>query len=295
LSEQRYAGENITIGSGGSATVKLVKDPKTGKNIAAKIIRWGSYNEAHLLREIEALMVLNHPCVCRIIGWIPASETHEAEIHMEFAENRSLATVMERVRLGTRPSFWTATGKAIIISGIALAMRFVHSKGYIHRDLKPANVLINGRGQPLISDFGSVRPASYDATLTSEPGTVRYAAPELFKDETLRTEKVDVFSFGLIVYEILTGDAVFPASLTPFEVIRQLLRGERPTIPDSCGPFMKSVITECWSQRPENRPSFHRILERIQQEEFRILPRASQSTVKDFMAAIDLWEMNHRA
>jgi serine/threonine protein kinase len=244
------------------------------------------YDQTTFIRELEALMALNHPCVCRIVGWSPPIGTNEAEIHMELAENRSLASVLERVRWGAMPAFWTATGKAIIICGIALGMRFVHSKGYIHRDLKPSNILINGRGEALISDFGTARSDTYDATLTPDCGSVQYGAPESFIEDAEYSDRIDVFSFGPIVYEILTEKAALPTSMSPFEVIRLFQSGHMPSIPESCGPFMQTLIDECWSRDPQVRPSFHRIIERIQHADFEIVPGASHSILRGYVTDI---------
>jgi serine/threonine protein kinase len=270
---------------GGASTVKVAKDPKTGQPVVVKVIHPESYDQERFLREVEALRQLNHPCVCRILGWIPPLGKNGAEIHMELAENRSLALVLERVRLGAAPIFWTVTGKAIIICGIALGMRFVHSKGFIHGDLKPANILINGRGEALISDFGAVRSETYDRTLTG-CGTVRYSAPECFIEGQICTGKADVFSFGAIVYEILTEKAALPVSMSPFDVIRTLRRREMPAVPDLCGAFMQKLITECWSPEPEGRPSFREIVQRVQDANFDIVPAAVHSELGSYVTDI---------
>jgi serine/threonine protein kinase len=107
------------------------------------------------------------------------------------------------------PGFWNATGKGIIITGIVLGMKYIHSRGYIHQDLKPDNIMINEHGQALIGDFGACRPKNEDCTPVPEAGTVHYAAPELYDDRIRPTPTVDVFSFGLILYEILVGVPVF--------------------------------------------------------------------------------------
>jgi serine/threonine protein kinase len=274
------------IAYGGFSTVRTAKDPKTGKTVAVKVIHRESYAEEKFIGEIEALKELRHPCVCRIVGWTPPSGTKEAEIHMELAENRSLAHVLERVGWGDAPSFWTATGKAIIICGIAMGMSFVHSEGYIHRDLKPENILINGRGEALISDFGTARPETCDSTLTEGCGTVHYAAPECFVENADCTDRIDVFSFGSIVYEILTETAAFPLSMSPFDVIRTLRSRKMPTIPESCGTFMQTLIGECWSHVPELRPSFHRIIELVQHANFDIVPRASHVAVRRYVTDV---------
>jgi serine/threonine protein kinase len=205
---------------------------------------------------------------------------------MEFAENLSLARVFGRVGLGMAPTFWTPTGKAIIICGLVLGMRFVHSKGYIHRDLKPGNILINGRGESLISDFGTVRSETYDATLTPECGTVYYSAPECFIEGASFTKNVDVFSFGSILYEIITEKAVLPPSTAPFDVIRTFRSGKMPDVPDSCGPLMQKLIPECWSENPESRPSFDRIIADFENADFQIIPEASRTEVRRYVTNI---------
>jgi serine/threonine protein kinase len=108
----------------------------------------------------------------------------------------------------------------------------MHAHGYIHQDLKPSNILVDVNGRPLIADFGTNRCQAVDHTPTHDTGRPHYAAPELFEEES-RTEKVDVFSFGLILFEILVGFAVFPKSLIPAEIIRCHKKGERPIIPNN--------------------------------------------------------------
>jgi serine/threonine protein kinase len=274
------------IGRGASSAVKIATDPRTGRLIAVKMIFPEDYDQEHFFREVEALMRLNHPCVCRILGWAPRGVENGAEIQMELAENGSLAHVLKQVRSGIAPSFWSATRKGIIICGIVLGMRVVHSKGYIHRDLKPGNILINGHGDALISDFGAVRPEKSNHTLTSECGTVHYAAPECWIDDANYTSKVDVFSFGSVLYEIVTENPAFQASMCPFDVLRQLRSGEMPAVPGFCGSFMQTLIHRCWSQDPDSRPSFRRIIKEFQHAELNILPGASGSDLRRYVDAI---------
>jgi serine/threonine protein kinase len=95
--------------------------------------------------------------------------------------------------------------------------------------------------------------------MTGDTGTVHYAAPEMFR-EGVYTSKIDVFSFGLICYEILVGSGVFPESMAIFPIMRQLMKGDMPPIPERCGKFMQRLISRCWSLDPESRPSFAEIL-----------------------------------
>jgi serine/threonine protein kinase len=105
-----------------------------------------------------------------------------------------------------------------MIVGIILGMRYLHSQSIIHRDLKPENILLDRLSRIRIGDFGLAREDSY---FFSKPGagTPLYMAPEIILLGQPPTTKVDVFAFGLILYEILVGRAVFPKSLPPAEII----------------------------------------------------------------------------
>jgi serine/threonine protein kinase len=112
------------------------------------------FQESDFLREVEALVKLSHPCVLRVIGWLAPSQSSEAEIQTEIAQDGSLHRVLLNAGHGAVFPFWTQTRKAIIICGIAHVMWFVHSRNHIHCDLKPATILLNARGESLIIDFG---------------------------------------------------------------------------------------------------------------------------------------------
>jgi serine/threonine protein kinase len=241
------------------------------------------------------LAKLNHPCVLRILGWRPPIGKDPAEIRTSLAENGSLREIFDKAGCGTRFSFWDATGQAIFICGIALGLRFVHSKGIIHGDLKPSNILVNARGEAVISDLGVSRFESNDYTLSPEGTTVNYAAPELFKEGAIHTRQVDVFAFGLVMYEILTGKAVFPSSEYPFAIMRRLLDGQLPAIPDECGSFMQDLIPKCWALEPGKRPTVDQIVREFKAAAFRIVPRADPVKVGLYVADTERWELEDAA
>jgi serine/threonine protein kinase len=290
LTKPRTSITRVLIGSGGYSTVHLETNPETAQKIAVKQIFSIGYDETLFMRELETLIKLNHPCVVRIFGFNLPPLTEFAEIQMEYAQNGSLDSVLKRVRSRSIPRFWDPTGIGIIICGIVLGMRFVHSQGFIHRDLKPLNILINENGEALIADFGTSRSESDDATLTGATGTVHYAAPEMYKDGGI-TNKVDVFSFGLILYEILVGRAVFRSSKPPLRVMKRVLSGEMPAIPESVGKVMQSLIARCWSLKAEDRPSFDDILNEFLKQRFAVFPGASSEKVFEYARSVHDWEM----
>jgi serine/threonine protein kinase len=169
-------------------------------------------------------------------------------------------------------------------------MRYVHLSGIIHGDLKPGNILLSEKQYPLICDFGSSRLQSDDATPTSQCGTVCYAAPEQYVEKARLTSQTDVFSFGLLLYEILVGQPVFSSLDPPFDVIRRLRARDLPQLPASCGDFMQDLVRRCWLTDPDKRPSFHEILSEFRCKNFCILPGAYPNEMQDYCEAIVDWE-----
>jgi serine/threonine protein kinase len=169
-------------------------------------------------------------------------------------------------------------------------MKYIHSQGFIHRDLKPGNILIDADGQALISDFGTACLEASDTTLTPEAGTVHYTAPEMFFEDPPCTNKVDVFSFGSVLYEILSEKAAFHPSLFALPVRKALVTGEMPPIPDVCGPVMQDLIRRCWSMKPEFRPSFDSILAEFAYANFDFVPGANAQQVRAYIEGIRSWE-----
>jgi serine/threonine protein kinase len=241
-------------------------------------------------REVKFLAQLNHRCVLRILGWTLPDGSQTAQIHTEYAANGSLNRLLADVKNGIIRPFWSATGLGIMICGIVLGMRYIHSRSIIHQDLKPANILLNGEGHPLIGDFGASRLEREDAAETSHCATAYYAAPEMFEEGGGPTLNSDVFSFGLLAYEMIVGSPVFPVSHGPLSVIGRLRARELPPIPLKCGPLMQDVIFRCWSMKPNDRPSFGEILAQFQVHDFAILPNADAGAIRDYFAAIREWE-----
>jgi serine/threonine protein kinase len=170
----------------------------------------------------------------------------------------------------------------------------MHSHNFVHQDLKPSNILLNGDGQTLLCDFGTSRDQAIDHTPTHDTGTPHYAAPELFED-SLRTEKVDIFSFGLILYEIIVGRAVLARDMPPFEIIRWHKSGKRLSIPDAVFPSMKTLIWNCCFPNPSGRPSFGDILECMESNQYEIIPKVDGNIVRQYVKGVRDWEQMHEA
>jgi serine/threonine protein kinase len=128
VSEHKTSGQGKIIGTGGFSWITLETD-SDGRQFAVKHTSNGGLDETIFLREVEALIKLNHPCVLRIFGFAFPRENKPSEIHMEYTACVSLDSVMRRGKLGDPAlTFWNPTGIGIIICGIVLGMRYVHSQ-----------------------------------------------------------------------------------------------------------------------------------------------------------------------
>jgi hypothetical protein len=277
----------LIIGCGQFSTVTCEHDAETGERIAVKRFNTETFEKDTFIREVETLARLNHPCVLRIRAWRPPIGNDPGEIRTDLAENGSLGGILEKVGHGTSFPFWNPTGKGILICGIALGMKFVHSKGIIHGDLKPSNILVSARGEALMSDFGVSRVELNDYTLSLDAGTVNYAAPERFIEDAIHTRQVDVWAFGLVMYEILTGTAVFPSSSDIFPIVRRISSGEMPAVPEECGSLMQELIVKCWTMDPAGRPTIEKIVADFKAAKFRIVPGADPEKLRRYVEAIE--------
>jgi serine/threonine protein kinase len=273
------------IGYGAFSMVFLANNATGPGQFVVKRFLYGQLTKSQFEREISALPKLNHPCVLRFLGYRLPEDDQCAEIYMEYASNGSLASVLTKAASKPAPSFWNATGIAIIICGIVLGMRFIHSRGFIHYDLKPSNILLNGQGRTLIADFGTARDSSFDCTLSNDPGTVPYSAPEMF-DGSSPTSKADVFSFGIILYEILVGERFYGCDGSLHQILGKLANRSLPAIPSSVLPSMRKLISNCLQFDSNLRPSFDDILTLLTRNDFEILAGPDRSRIREYVQGI---------
>ena len=151
------------------------------------------------------------------------------------------------------------------MKGIADGMQFVHSKGLAHRDLKSGNVLLAGDNfmMPKLCDFGTARQLDHTTAQTAMTGTYRWMAPEVLKDDKAQiNQKCDVFSYSMVLYEIVTQDLPFSYVKSDRLAMLELIQQKRPVLPSSdaeCPPYLRCLIIACWAEEPHERPSFQEI------------------------------------
>ncbi|HET7151169.1 MAG TPA: serine/threonine-protein kinase [Candidatus Acidoferrum sp.] len=239
-------------GRGGMGEVYRAEDLRLGQIVAMKFLPEKLSQDAAALSrfhaEVRNARQVSHPNVCRVF------DIGEAEsalfLTMEYVDGEDLASVVRRIgRLS--PDKATEIARQIC-AGLAAA----HERGVIHRDLKPANVMLDGAGKIRITDFGLAGIAADMRGEDARAGTPAYMAPEQLSGKEV-TAKSDIYSLGLILYEILTGKRAFEAS-TLAELIKQRESGtitNPSTLIRDLDPLIERVILRCLETDPDKRPA----------------------------------------
>ena len=193
-------------GKGGMGEVYRADDLKLGHTVALKFLPRDLAEDPQRLEylhsEVRLTRQISHPNVCRVydIGEVVGQHF----LSMEYIDGEDLKVLLRRI--GRLPSDKGIEIAQQLCAGLAAA----HDKGVLHRDLKPANIMIDGRGQVRITDFGLAKLAT-DSREGDRAGTPAYMAPEqLARGET--TIQSDLYSLGLVLYELFTGEAVHKTS-----------------------------------------------------------------------------------
>ncbi|KAH0786033.1 SEL1-like repeat protein [Histomonas meleagridis] len=204
---------------------------------------------------------IQHPAIIGLKGYsVPAVDSMDTPtIATEYMKNGTLLDILMAERNGRAPRGWGSTQKSIVMFGVAAGMMCIHRCNGIHRDLKPANILLDENYEPRIADFGLSKIQNSEALQSIVGGTPLWMAPELFL-ETQYTNKVDVFAYGMILYQMLTDRLPFDGKLNPLQIGNAILNNERPEISGNVPQFFSNLICECWSQNPADRPTFDDIV-----------------------------------
>jgi len=228
-----------------------------------------------LVQEAEMLASLRHPCVVAFYGMVAGESPMTA---LEFMPGGSLKSAMQQLKAKTEVS---AQARVQMALRVARGMEYLHSRKVVHFDLKAENLLCDLRHleEPVIkiADMGLSKTKLTTFISGNMRGTVPWMAPELFfgsseepgpveaQEGPMVTEKVDVFSFGVVMWEI------WQLGETPYNHLNmsQIFNGVmsdtlRPSVPDDCHPLWTSLMTSCWTSRPSKRPDFPEIAHQLE-------------------------------
>ncbi len=240
------------LGKGGMGEVYRADDLTLDQPVALKFLPEKVATDPERLdrfySEVRVARQVSHPNVCRIYDVGQVQGQHF--ISMEYVDGEDLASLLRRI--GRLPQDKALEIARQMCAGLAAA----HEKGVLHRDLKPANIMIDGQGKARIADFGLARTAEDLRDSNLVEGTPAYMAPEQFSGKAA-TIKSDLYSLGLVLYELFTGKAAFKAAgVTEFA---RLHRDSNPTSPSTLvsemDPIVEKVILRCLEKDPAARPA----------------------------------------
>lgn len=252
----RYEVKRL-LGAGAMGSVYLAEDPRIKRRVAIKMVKADLLSSqvdrheilARFQREAEVSGLLNHPGIVTIFDF--GESELGAFLAMEYVEGQPLD---ELLKSGEKLPL--QEGLRILL-GIGAALDHAHGKGVIHRDVKPGNIMIALDGQPKLMDFGIAKRE--DASLTQTGtflGTPSYASPEQIR-EGIVDNRSDIFSFGVMAFEVLTGKTPFPGS--SINTILYKIVNEPPAMPN---PPVEGVLPEAWEK------SFEKVLAKRPQDRF---------------------------
>ncbi len=257
------------LGRGGMGVVYRARDERLRRDVAIKVLPASLANDDdRLLRfrqEAQATSALNHPNILTIydIGAVPTENGGAPFIVAELLEGEELRAPLKQGAIAPRQAIEYAQQ---IASGLAAA----HAKGIIHRDLKPENLFITTDGRVKILDFGlaKLRPQQNEPVDSqvetqrkiTDPGTVMgtvgYMSPEQVRGQETDSRS-DIFSFGVMLYEMLSGRRTF-AGESAVEVMNAILKEEPPELSETdakISPALDKIVRRCLEKKPEHR--FH--------------------------------------
>jgi Protein kinase domain len=233
------------LGRGGMGLVYRAEDLRLGETVALKFLPPSLANDPVWLErfyvEVRTAREVTHPNVCRVHDLVEVRAEHGHELRfltMEYVDGENLADLLRR--FGRLP-----TDKAMELAGqITAALAAAHSKGVLHRDIKPANVMIDGRGQAKLADFG-LAIAAESASGTEVAGTPGYIAPELLRGAQA-SGRSDLYALGLVLYELLTGQR----AVKDGKVVTGSVRQYAPEISADA----ERAVLQCLEPEPAKRP-----------------------------------------
>jgi serine/threonine-protein kinase len=249
---ERYELEEL-VGTGGMSSVFRAHDRLLDRKVALKILHQQYSDDDQYVerfrREARAVAALSHPNIVTVID----RGDHEGRqfIVFEYVEGDNLKRMIER------------RGPAPVANALELAMQiarglsFAHQQGLVHRDVKPQNVLMNGDGRAKVTDFGIARSLDVQHGMTQTGtvlGTSDYIAPEQAQGQRV-DEHTDVYSLGVVLYELLTTEVPFPGENFVAVAMRHIneppppVREKRPDVP----PRVDAAIQKAMAKRPEDR------------------------------------------
>lgn len=245
------------IGEGGMARIYKGFHDELNRYTAIKVINWGLQEDPEFTerfrREAQAIAILRHPNIVQIFDF--GKHTSGYFMVMEFIDGSDLQVQLREYR--NRDELLSKDKILRVIRDVAAALDYAHSRGVIHRDVKPSNIMITREGQPILTDFGLVMLPAHksQATIGNTFGTPHYVAPEQAISSAAAVAASDIYSLGVILYEMAVGQLPFDDE-SPLSVALKHISDPPPpptSINPNLPPDVEDVILQALAKDPTDR------------------------------------------
>ncbi|PWN46898.1 Pkinase-domain-containing protein [Violaceomyces palustris] len=272
------------VGRGAYGAVYRGKHVATGALVALKVVNLDTPEDdvSDIQREVALLSQLRETeqkNVVRYWGcWLKGPELW---IVMDFAEGGSIRTLMKPGPIAERYA-------AIVVRETLVALAYLHRAGIIHRDIKAANILLTNTGRILLCDFGVAASSNtFHGKRSTFAGTPYWMAPEVVTDGRLYDQKADIWSLGITIYEMVTGNPPL-ADQEPMRVIMLIPKSKPPRLPveGDFSPVMRDFVANCLNEEPRERPTAEEL---AKAKWMKGCAKAPVSILKELINAYNAW------
>ncbi|KAK8360430.1 hypothetical protein V6Z11_A04G165700 [Gossypium hirsutum] len=238
----------------------LYKGTYCSQEVAIKVLKPERINtdlQKEFAQEVFIMRKVRHKNVVQFIG--ACTKPPNLYIVTEFMSGGSVYDYLHKQK-----GVFKLPSLLKVAIDISKGMNYLHQNNIIHRDLKAPNLLMDENEVVKVADFGVARVKAQSGVMTAETGTYRWMAPEVIEHKPY-DHKADVFSFGIVLWELLTGKLPY-AYLTPLQAaVGVVQKGLRPTIPKNTNPRLAELLERCWQLDPTLRPDFSEIIDILRQ------------------------------
>jgi serine/threonine protein kinase len=252
----------------------------------------GDVDDHEQFTQCNLLVALVHPCFVGIIGVVLPEPGVPGKLIREFMPHGSLSELIaDRARYASL----SATAKVKIAVGIVYAMRYMHRRGIFHRFLKPTNVLLDGNDEPHIGALRVARlgESGEDPVTADLHGSPHYMAPEL--PTCSYGEKVDVYAFAMILWEICTGKNVtegYAKDPGKALILGRASEGLRPAT-NGLSSFARTLVVKSWATKPGERADFETIARSLKTQRYSLLDGVDVPAIEAYISRIEEFEARY--
>ncbi|XP_063094340.1 sperm motility kinase 2B-like [Cavia porcellus] len=272
----------MPLGEGHFAKVVLAEHVSTRMLVAVKVLQKDKLRPTAVRREVSILKDLQHPNIIQLLEVSENSTT--MFLVMEYARGKDLQRHIKRAE---RQKLQEERAR-LIFRELLEAVQYCHNRGVIHGDLKPANILMDREGHPKLSDFGVAFRFLPGQEVTTCGGTRQYAAPEIFLQKKYQGPPLDIWSLGILLFEMLAGVRPFSGNQT--RLTKDALKG-RYQFPQHFSKEVQSLIKGLLNPDPRMRPTLEKVrqhpwlqLESVPCHPPQLLPKATERAILHIMA-----------